>query len=110
MYKLTWVDIDSKRRLATERFGKNGKTRHLPLNEAAPAAFGRLCDDSDGTGRVFPTKTPRHWFEKAIKRAGIDDLHWHDLRQTFASGLTNYRLLQKCACRAERSEASAVFH
>ena len=88
MYKLTWGDIDFERRLATERLGKNGKTRHLPLNEAALAAFGKLRDGSDGAGRVFFTKKPRHWFEKAIKRAGIEDFHWHDLRHTFASRLT----------------------
>ena len=88
MYKMAWGDIDFERRLATERFGKKGKTRRLPLNEAALAAFGKLRDGTDGSGPVFPTKKPRHWFEKAIDKAGIEDFHWHDLRHTFASRLT----------------------
>jgi site-specific recombinase XerD len=27
----------------------------------------------------------RRWFEECIKRTGIQDFHWHDLRHTFAS-------------------------
>jgi integrase len=88
MYKLTWANIDFERRVATERFGKNGKTRHLPLNEAAVAAFRKVRDGSDGSGLVFSTKKPRHWFEKAIKQARIENFVWHDLRHTFASRLT----------------------
>jgi site-specific recombinase XerD len=29
----------------------------------------------------------RYWFEKALKEAGVDGFHWHDLRHTFASRL-----------------------
>ena len=88
MYKMAWGDIDFEHRLATERFGKKGKTRYVLLNEAALAAFSKLRDGSDGADAVFPTKKPRHWFEKAVQLAGIEDFHWHDLRHTFASRLT----------------------
>jgi integrase len=88
MYKLEWRDIELSLRLVTERLSKGGKTRHVPMNEAALAAFTKLRQDSNGEGRVFSTHKPRHWFEKAVALAGIADFHWHDLRHTFASRLT----------------------
>jgi len=88
MYKLEWRDIDFERRLATERLSKSGKTRHVPLNEVALAAFKALRRAGTGEGKVFATHKPRHWFEKAVQLAGIEDFHWHDLRHTFASRLT----------------------
>ena len=88
MYKLEWRDVDLERRLATERLSKGGKTRHVPLNDAAVTAFARLRLASDGVGRVFDTCKPRHWFEEAVTLAGVQDFHWHDLRHTFASRLT----------------------
>jgi integrase len=88
MYKLEWRDVDLERRIVTERLSKSGKTRHVPLNEAAFTAFMMLRRAATGEGRVFPIHKSRHWFEKAVRLAGIEDFHWHDLRHTFASRLT----------------------
>ncbi len=88
MYGLEWRDVDFEHRLVTERLSKNSKTRYVPLNEAALAAFLKLRQASKGEGRVFDTHKPRHWFEKAVALAGISDFHWHDCRHTFASRLT----------------------
>lgn len=87
MYGLKWGDVDFENAVLTERHGKSGK-RHMPLNSAALDAFLKLRKASTGKGRVFDISKPRHWFEKAIAKAGIEDFHWHDLRHTFASRLT----------------------
>jgi integrase len=88
MYRLTWEDVDFEHRVLREIKPKKGKVRFVPLNPVAVNAFLELHRCSDGTGRVFSVKKPRHWFEKAIARAGIVDFTWHDLRHTFASRLT----------------------
>ena len=40
---------------------------------------------SEKTGE--PLANSRHWFEKAVETAGIEDFVWHDLRHCFASKL-----------------------
>ncbi len=85
MYKLEWCDVDFEHRILAERFGKQGKTRYVPLNPVAIEAFRKLRQASTGEGRVFDIQKPRHWFEKAVALAGIEDFTWHDLRHTFGS-------------------------
>jgi len=94
MYGLDWQDVDLARRLLLVRCGKNGEARHARLNSVALKALDHLRKRGDGTGPVIrnlagePLAGPRYWFEKAIKKAGLVDFHWHDLRHTFASRLT----------------------
>ncbi|MCI0625454.1 MAG: site-specific integrase [Acidobacteria bacterium] len=95
MLKLEWRDIDLKRNQLTVRESKSGKGRIVPLSETAAATFRelskvRLIDNV----YVFPGEIPgermkdlpRYW-EQYRKKAGLEDLHWHDLRHTFASRL-----------------------
>lgn len=94
MYGLDWQDIDLSRRLLLVRQGKNGLARYARLNSVALKALDDLRKRGDGTGLVIrnlagePLAGPRYWFEKAIKKAGLADFHWHDLRHSFASRLT----------------------
>jgi len=94
MYGLDWQDVDLARCLILIRRGKNGESRYARLNSVALKALDELRKRSDGTGAVIrnldgePLAGPRYWFEKAIKKAGIANFHWHDLRHTFASRLT----------------------
>lgn len=94
MYGLDWQDVDLARCLIHIRLGKNGESRYARLNSVALKALTELRKRGDGTGAVIrnlegePLAGPRYWFEKAIKKAGIGNFHWHDLRHTFASRLT----------------------
>lgn len=94
---LRYGQIDFTRKVITLTQTKNGETRALPLVSSAftllqeRAKVRSLTDD-----RVFPPTGRakkaecldlRQPWEKAIKAAGINDFHWHDLRHTAASYL-----------------------
>ncbi len=93
-YKLLWSDVSLEGRRATLRRTKNGSTRHAPLNATARKALEDLLENAEEEqNSVFigergkPLKKPRHWWDKVLEEAEIDDFHWHDLRHTFASRL-----------------------
>jgi site-specific recombinase XerD len=93
MYGLDWQDVDLARRFVRVRRGKNGECRYARLNAVALKALTKLQNGSHEAGPVFRSRSgdalkgARHWFEDAVKEAGIEDFHWHDLRHTFASRL-----------------------
>jgi integrase len=88
--KLRWTSVDFNRRLLTVegRNAKSRQTRHVPLNEEALSVLRRWREQS-GTGmRVFHVATGfQAAWEKILKRAGISNFRWHDLRHHFASRL-----------------------
>jgi integrase len=76
---LTWNDIELDERLARLYDTKNGEDRTIPLTCEA-VAFLRKLSKSDE--RVFPL-TPvavRQAWDRLIRRAGIANLRFHDLR------------------------------
>jgi integrase len=96
MYGLTWSMIDWNGRMLNIPADKmkGGRPLHIPLNELALAALRTVYQRGEKTGRVFasnktgqPLANSRHWFEKAVSKAGIQDFVWHDLRHCFASKL-----------------------
>lgn len=98
-YGLRWSDVDFERRIVNLADTKTGEGRHIPLNDAALAAFRSLEENKKiskfvflrkaghGAGEGERLKSPREWFEDAIEEAKIEDFTWHDLRHTFASRL-----------------------
>ncbi len=79
---LRWKDIDFTKRLASLEMTKNGERRVVPLSSIAIANIDRLPRSIDG--KIFPISAYAlaACFNRAIKRAGIEDFRFHDLRHT----------------------------
>jgi integrase len=90
LLQLLWSDIDLESGSLHVREAKSGEGRRLPLNEVAK---GVLAEFKEHSGHVFgpPSNAARmrvnRAFRKAAKVACIDNVHFHDLRHTFASRL-----------------------
>jgi integrase len=83
MLGLRWSDLDLKRGVVHLGDTKNGRPRWVPLTQEALLAISRIRSLSDTTSdRIFPISASllaQAWGH-AIKRAGVEDLRWHDLR------------------------------
>jgi integrase len=75
----TWSALDLERRALTIPETKNGHSRTIPLTREAMEILATLPRDDT---RLFPmTATAfRLAWERLVKRAGVEDLHFHDLR------------------------------
>jgi integrase len=92
---LRWGHVDLAHRLVTvdAATAKSGKTRSIPLNATALAAFQGLYTGQTRDEPVFlnfygqPLYDPNWGLRQAISRSGIAPCRLHDLRHTFASRL-----------------------
>lgn len=90
--RLKWEDIDLKNRVITIRTSKNNEARIIPMNDilhreliSIGAEIGPQYVFTHTDGR--PYHDIRGGFKATLKRAGIKDFRFHDLRHTFASHL-----------------------
>jgi integrase len=87
---LKHADLDFLTGVLTVRDSKNGESRHIPMDSTVLALF-KSKSIATGADFVFPSATGGRWscnqkaFRKARARAELADLHFHDLRHTFAS-------------------------
>jgi len=87
---LRWYDLDFSSGFILVRDSKNGESRHVPMDATLFALF-RAYPHRLGTDLVFSSPAGGHivdvrtGFLNSCKRAGLIDLHFHDLRHTFAS-------------------------
>lgn len=96
MLSARWLNLDSKNRVLVIPRAKNGHSRTIPLSNAALAVFEARRGTSELTeDRIFPLSANafRLAWERLRHRAGLDDLHFHDLRHEaisrfFEMGLT----------------------
>lgn len=94
LLSLTWENIDLAKRVAVLPITKNGDARSVPLSSRAVAVLNDLRAGKDGvkvlpTGRVFPmtgNAVLLSWV-RAVKRAKIEGLTFHDLRHEATSRL-----------------------
>lgn len=80
-----WSDVDfDLRRLRIGR-GKDGKPRYAPLSPDAMALLEHMPRSEDG--RLFPLSgnAVSMCWKGILKKTGITNLHWHDLRHEGAS-------------------------
>ena len=83
--KLEWRHVNLEKRTAFLPDTKNGDSRTVPLSSRAVLILRELPKSAGD--RVFPISEESfdHGFRRAVKRAGIEDLHFHDLRHEAAS-------------------------
>lgn len=89
---LKWAQVDLKNRKIMVTNSKNNEARVIPVNETLHRELSRLQRKlqsdyvfSDGKGRPFGDI--KKGFSSALKRIGIKDFRFHDLRHTFGSQL-----------------------
>jgi site-specific recombinase XerD len=94
MYAATWPNVDFEHHVLTVPRSKHGETRQVQLNSSVLAILDFLRTRAGDSKHVFlsmrnndPLTANRHWFEDAVKKAGIEHFTWHDLRHTFGSRL-----------------------
>lgn len=77
---LLWENVNKTRRLAMLPVTKNGEARAVPLTSEALEVLAAMPRAIKGI--VFPVErmTLYHAFNAAVKRAGITDFTFHDLR------------------------------
>ena len=84
-----WINKDSSHATIPAAFMKDGKTFGLPLNSRAKIALQLVLGENPRyvfTFRNRPiTQTNTKAWRNALKRVGIENFRWHDLRSTWAS-------------------------
>jgi len=81
---LRWENLSDQERIATLPDTKNGSKRDVPLTLKAAQVIANLPAQTDN---IFPTSdyAVRHAWDRLVKRAGIEDLRFHDLRHEAVS-------------------------
>ena len=95
LLSLTRQDVDFERGLVTVQaaYAKNRERRSIPMNRNLRALLEGLRTKHSKSTRIFLNshgeayKLATTVFNDAIRRAGIENFHFHDLRHTFASRL-----------------------
>jgi integrase len=83
-------DVDVQKR-SLRYVAKGGKVRVVPLNAEAWASVEELMAHATPESYLFHSRTGNSLshkqgaFQSAVSQAGIDDLHFHDLRHTFST-------------------------
>ena len=88
---LKWKDVDLKTNLITVTETKSGECRKIPVNSQLKEVLESI-EKYDSCPYIFNRDGQKFGdiktgFNRAVKRAGIEDFHFHDLRHTFASQL-----------------------
>ncbi|MFZ6017797.1 MAG: tyrosine-type recombinase/integrase [Nitrospirota bacterium] len=90
---LKWDNVDLKHGFILLDRTKNGDRREIPINDTTRQTLQSLTRRLDIPYVFFDSVTGKAYqdvkrsFNTALRKAGIKDFHFHDLRHTFASHL-----------------------
>jgi integrase len=84
---LQWENVNLSGRVALLPDTKNGTVRRVPLSSSALEVLRALPRRLDGLVWNVKADTVTRSFERACRRAGIEDLRFHDLRHEATSRL-----------------------
>jgi integrase len=90
---LQWSQIDLKHGFILLDITKNGERREIPINDTLKNVFQGITRRLDIPWVFYDPKSGERFkevkksFHTALKRAKIQDFHFHDLRHCFASHL-----------------------
>ncbi|MCG2722551.1 MAG: site-specific integrase [Thermodesulfovibrionales bacterium] len=90
---LIWDQVDLKHGFILLDRTKNGERREIPINQTVKDVLNAIMRRIDIPHVFFDPATGKPYqdfkrsFHSALKKAGISDFHFHDLRHTFASHL-----------------------
>ena len=89
LMSLLWVNVNFEKSVAFLPITKNGDSRYVPLSLKAIRILKSLPRDIEG--RVFPLNkgTVSILFLRAVRRAKVEDFHFHDLRHTAITRLAS---------------------
>ena len=95
LLSLTWQDVDFRHGVVTVQAGyaKNGEGRRVPMNHVLTATLKAVKLQGTEGEQVFcnrqgtPYRSFHTAFERAIRKAGVQNFTFHDLPHTFASRL-----------------------
>ncbi|MDZ4328227.1 MAG: site-specific integrase [Pseudomonas sp.] len=89
LLSLRWADVDLDGKLLTVRAeqAKSGRQRHVPLNAEAHAVLHSWKQQGNGDAQIFQPVDVKTAWNSLMRKAGVADFRFHDLRHTFASKL-----------------------
>jgi integrase len=87
LLSLTWNNINFEKRTALLPDTKNGERRIVPLSSKALAILSSIEKTSDNVFAPTASYTISNRFKRAVQRAGIVGLRFHDLRHEAVSRL-----------------------
>ncbi len=96
LFSMKWENVDLFNRVITIPRSKSGDARQVPMSKAVLKMMQELPSrmrsewvfpNDAGTGPLDAHNFENRIFIRAIKKAGIENFRFHDLRHTFASRL-----------------------
>ena len=94
LLSLKWEHVDLERREVRLVVTKSKQPRVIPLSDRAVAIIAAAARSAQASPYVFTNpasgsrfKTVKRAFRTACRRAGVQDMRFHDLRHTFATRL-----------------------